>query len=88
MREFEKDYMGGDKNERSSLKVKEVYAKMMYQFNDGLKCGRKEAKEKFKELRKRLKKEIKTKGFMNTGINIAFRDLVYDKIDKIWMELK
>lgn len=43
-----------------------------------------ELKQQDKEFIKELKEEIQTKGYMNTGINIAFRDWVYEKIDKIF----
>lgn len=47
----------------------------------------KEQRKEFKTLKEfaeELKEEIQTKGFMNTGVNIAFRDWIYDKIDNLY----
>lgn len=38
---FEKQYLGGDREDKSSLKVKEVFAKMQVQFYQGFKEGQK-----------------------------------------------
>lgn len=40
LKNIENQYMGEDKDESSSLKIKEVFAKMQNQFYEGIKCGK------------------------------------------------
>lgn len=71
--ELEKGYLGGDAEERSNLKVKEVFGKMQSQFFEGYKQGE---KSKQKEMIEKIKKEDSKNYSVPESINIFKKKLI------------